>query len=144
MRRGPPIGTYIATAKGWQFLAVVLSVASRKVVGWSMSALNDEELTMAALNMALALRPSPELQHSDRGVQYTSDAYQLLLADHRIASSMSRLGNCWDNAVVESFFSTVKTEAIRGQIFADHESAKALLMSYLGFYNLKRRHSALG
>jgi putative transposase len=135
--------TYIATAKGWLYLAVVIAISSRKIVGWSMSVRNDEELTSSALKMALALRPPPQLHHSDRGSPYTSDAYLQLLADHRIQPSMSRRGNCWDNAVVESFFSTLKTEAVRGKVYATVAEAQREIAAYLGYYNVRRRHSSL-
>ena len=136
--------TYIATAKGWVYLAVVMSIASRRIVGWSIAARNDEALTLGALEMALALRRAPELHHSDRGSQYTSDAYQRCLAAHQIRCSMSRLGNCWDNAIVESVFSTIKTEEVRGAIYASHDEARQALTRYLVFYNTRRRHSSLG
>jgi putative transposase len=140
--------TYIATQKGWLFLAVVLDLFSRKVVGWSMRPVQDRRLTLAALNMALkARRPAAGalIHHSDRGVQYACDDYQRALADAEITPSMSRTGDCWDNAVVESFFSTLKHELVYRTTFANHDAARAALFQYIeGFYNPRRLHSSLG
>jgi transposase InsO family protein len=139
--------TYIPTAKGWLYLAVVLDLFSRKVVGWSMQPYLDRRLVLAALGMALAdRRPGPGLlHHSDRGVQYACDDYQRLLRDEDIVVSMSRKGNCWDNAVVESFFSTLKLELVYRCRFADHDAARATIFRYIeGFYNRRRLHSTLG
>ena len=139
--------TYIPTEQGWLYLAVVLDLFSRKVVGWSMQPYLDRRLVLDALEMALAARrPSPTLlHHSDRGVQYACDEYQRLLKEQDIAVSMSRKGNCWDNAVVESFFSTLKIELVYRCKFADHQAAKAAIFRYIeGFYNRRRLHSTLG
>jgi len=140
--------TYIPTKKGWFYLAVVLDLFSRKVVGWSMQPYLDRRLVLAALFMAIdARRPTPGtlLHHSDRGVQYACDDYRQALADAEIAVSMSRKANCWDNAVVESFFSTLKQELVYRTTFADHDAARAALFHYIEtFYNRRRLHSSLG
>jgi putative transposase len=140
--------TYIPTKKGWFYLAVVLDMFSRKVVGWSMQPYLDRRLVLAALFMAIeARRPAPGtlVHHSDRGVQYACDDYRRALADAEIAVSMSRKGNCWDNAVVESFFSTLKQELVYRTTFADHEAARTALFHYIEtFYNRRRLHSSLG
>jgi transposase InsO family protein len=139
--------TYVETGKGWLFLAVVLDLFSRRVVGWAMEPYLDRRLTLAALSMAISIRkPAPGLvHHSDRGVQYACDAYQRALADAEIVPSMSRRGDCWDNAVVESFFSTIKQELVYRRDFASHDEARSELFSYIeGFYNRRRRHSTLG
>jgi len=139
--------TYIPTGKGWLYLAVVLDLYSRKVVGWSMRPYLDRRLVVDALGMALAARrPGPGLlHHSDRGVQYACDEYQRLLKSEDIVVSMSRKGNCWDNAVVESFFSTLKLELIYRREFADHDAARTAIFGYIeGFYNRRRLHSTLG
>ena len=138
--------TYIPTDEGWLYLAAVIDLCSRKVVGWAADDHLRAELPCAALQMALThRRPSrPLLHHSDRGVQYACDAYQTLLARHRIECSMSRRGNCYDNAVVESFFGTLKTELIHHHTYATRNQARLALFDYLEvFYNRKRRHSAL-
>ena len=139
--------TYVPTAQGWVYLAAVIDLCSRKVVGWATADHLRAELPLEALRMALAHRkPAGELlHHSDRGVQYASDAYQALLAAHGIEPSMSRKGNCWDNAVVESFFSTLKRELIHHESYADHDEARRSLFEYIEVsYNRKRRHSTLG
>jgi putative transposase len=139
--------TYIPTAKGWLYLAVVLDLFSRKVVGWSMRPYLDRRLVLDALGMALAdRRPGPGLlHHSDRGVQYACDEYQRLLKGEDIVVSMSRKGNCWDNAVVESFFSTLKLELVYRCKFVDHDAARASIFKYIeGWYNRRRLHSTLG
>ena len=139
--------TYIPTGKGWLYLAVVLDLFSRKVVGWSMHPYLDRRLVLDALGMALAARrPGPGLlHHSDRGVQYACDEYQRLLKGEDIVVSMSRKGNCWDNAVVESFFSTLKLELIYRCKFVDHDAARAAIFRYIeGWYNRRRLHSTLG
>jgi len=138
--------TYIPTGEGWLYLAVVLDLCSRKVVGWAADDHLRAELPAAALQMALTQRRPPEglLHHSDRGVQYACDDYQALLARHQITCSMSRRGNCYDNAVVESFFGTLKTELIHHHTYATRNEARLALFEYLEvFYNRKRRHSAL-
>jgi transposase InsO family protein len=139
--------TYIPTAEGWLYLAAVIDLCSRRVVGWATADHLRAELPLEALRMALThRRPTGELlHHSDRGVQYASDAYQALLAEHGIEPSMSRTGNCWDNAVVESFFSTLKRELTHHESYADHEEARRSLFEYIEvFYNRRRRHSTLG
>ncbi len=138
--------TYIPTGEGWLYLAVVIDLCSRKVVGWAADDHLRAELPGAALQMALTQR-RPQgnlLHHSDRGVQYACDDYQALLARHQITCSMSRRGNCYDNAVVESFFGTLKTELIHHHNYATRNEARLALFEYLEvFYNRKRRHSAL-
>jgi putative transposase len=139
--------TYIPTAEGWLYLAAVIDLCSRKVVGWATADHLRADLAVEALGMALKhRRPAGELlHHSDRGVQYASDAYQSLLAEHGIEPSMSRTGNCWDNAVVESFFSTLKRELIHHESYASHAEARRSLFEYIEvFYNRRRRHSTLG
>jgi len=139
--------TYIWTRQGWLYLAVVLDLYSRRVVGWSMQPHMESTLVVEALNMALAgRRPGgPLLCHSDRGSQYASHAYQEVLSSEGITCSMSRKGNCWDNAVVESFFSTLKRELVHGRDYATREEARRELFEYIEvFYNRKRRHSSLG
>lgn len=139
--------TYIATAQGWLYLAVVLDLYSRLVVGWSMSAHCDEELVNNALLMALARRRPKAglLHHSDRGSQYTSRAYRQLMEQSGIIVSMSRKGNCWDNAPTESFFGSLKEECVGNILYQSHEEARLALFTYLEiYYNRLRRHSALG
>lgn len=137
--------TYVWTAEGWLYLAVVLDLFSRKVVGWAMSEKIDRELALSALNMALLGRPAPALHHSDRGSQYASEDYRRLLEQRGITCSMSRKGNCWDNAVVESFFSSLKQELVYLTTFKTRQEAKQALFEYIEvFYNRKRRHSSLG
>jgi transposase InsO family protein len=138
--------TYIPTEKGWLFLAVILDLCSRKVVGWSMATRFNRELVCRALHNALAVRKTPELLHSDRGVQYASDAYQELLAKAGISCSMSRKGNPYDNAVVESFFASLKGEIdMPRDGFVNPDHAKRALFAYIeGFYNIRRLHSSLG
>jgi putative transposase len=139
--------TYVPTAEGWLYLAVVLDLFSRRIVGWSMSASLQASLVLDALRMALEhRRPGPGLvHHSDRGSQYACDAFASLLERHRIVCSMSRKGNCWDNAPAESFFGKLKTERVYGQQYATREDAKLDLFKYIElFYNRKRRHASLG
>jgi putative transposase len=139
--------TYIPTTQGWLSLAVVLDVYSRLVVGWSMSAHCVEELVQRALHMALARRrPNHGLiHHSDRGSQYTSQAYRRLLEQAEIIASMSRRGNCYDNAVMESFFGSLKEECVHPTVYTSHEEARRSLFEYLEvYYNRIRRHSTLG
>lgn len=138
--------TYIATTEGWLYLAAVLDICSRKVVGWATADHLRAELPATALRMALTQRDAPEglLHHSDRGVQYACDEYQQLLSAHRITPSMSRTGNCYDNAMMESFFGTLKTELIHHETYRTREEARSALFEYIEvFYNRKRRHSAL-
>jgi len=139
--------TYLPTREGWLFLAVLLDLYSRRVVGWAMSARNDEALTLSALHMALDQRqPAPGLvHHSDRGTTYASGTYQDVLANHGVVCSMSRKGDCWDNAVAESFFSTLEFECARGQTFSSRNVARREVADYiLSFYNPTRLHSYLG
>jgi putative transposase len=139
--------TYIRTGEGWLFLAVVLDLGSRRVVGWATGTRPDTELSVAALEMALTTRRPPHglLHHSDRGVHYTSARYRRFVADHQIEPSYSRLGNCWDNAVVESFFKTLKSELRTEGSFATRKAAMLALFEFIEiWYNRKRRHSTLG
>ena len=139
--------TYIWTAEGWLYLAVVLDLFSRRVVGWAVSERIDRQLVLDALGAALHGRPAPQLYHSDRGSQYASENYRQLLEERGITCSMSRKGNCWDNACVESFFSSLKMELVyeRDVVFATRSEAKSALFEYIEvFYNRRRRHSALG
>lgn len=139
--------TYIATGEGWLYLAAILDLCSRAVVGWAVSERITRELTLEALDMAL-LRRRPLhglLHHSDRGSQYASGDYQTVLADHGVVCSMSRPGNCWDNAVAESFFATIKVELVHDATWATRAVARAELFEYIEvFYNGQRRHSSLG
>jgi transposase InsO family protein len=138
--------TYIPTAEGWLYLAAVIDLCSRLVVGWATADHLRAELPCQALRQALDQRgPADELlHHSDRGVQYACDEYQQLLADWKITPSMSRTGNCYDNAVVESFFGTLKTELIHHQTYDSRAAAHQALFEYIEvFYNRQRRHSAL-
>jgi putative transposase len=139
--------TYVPTLGGWLYLAVVLDLASRRVVGWCAAAQLTQALTLRALHMALARRRpgSGLLHHSDRGAQYASGEYQALLAAHGIRCSMSRAGDCWDNAVLESFFATLKTELVHGARWPTREAAHRDLADYLNvWYNHARRHATLG
>ena len=138
--------TYIPTAQGWLYLAVVVDLFSRRIVGWSMSSRIDLKLAMAALTMALEeRRPRTGLiHHSDRGSQYAAHEYREALSAAGALSSMSRRGDCWDNAVVESFFSTLKTELVHRKIYLRHADARAEIFEYLEiFYNRRRIHSTL-
>lgn len=140
--------TYIWTQQGWLYLAVILDLFSRRVVGWSMADHMRTELVMDALRAALGSRLPSEaglLFHSDRGSQYASGDYQQALDANGITCSMSRRGNCWDNAVAESFFSTLKTELVHNVIFLTRDSARNAIAEWIQmFYNSKRRHSSLG
>ena len=139
--------TYLVTGQGWLYLAVILDLASRRIVGWCADARLDETLTLRALQMALRQRrpTAGALHHSDRGVQYASGAYRQLLADHGIACSMSRRGDCWDNAVVESFFATLKTELASDAGWPTRWAAQRALRQYIElWYNRQRRHQTLG
>jgi putative transposase len=139
--------TYIATGEGWLYLAAVGDLYSKRIAGWSMSERIDSRSVVDALEMALSRRrPGAELvAHSDRGSQYASEHYQRLLADREITCSMSRRGNCWDNAPMESFFASLKKELTRGESFATRAEARAELFEYIEvFYNRLRRHSSLG
>lgn len=139
--------TYVPTDEGWLYLAGVMDCYSRKIVGWSMSERMPAELACDALSMAIERRKPDEglLHHSDRGVQYACEKYQSLLAEREIECSMSRTGNCYDNAMKESFWSTLKREAIGERKFKTRHEARAALFEYIEvFYNRKRRHSSLG
>jgi transposase InsO family protein len=139
--------TYIPTFEGWLYLAVLLDLHSRRVVGWATSDSLSKQLAIDALQMALGQRDvSPGLiHHTDRGSQYASNAYQRLLERQRFTGSMSRKGNCYDNAVAESFFATLKKELVHRTRFRTRAEARSRLFEYIElFYNSKRRHSALG
>lgn len=138
--------TYIRTAEGWLYLAVVLDLYSRRVVGQCMDARMDERLVLRALDMALKSRRPPKglVHHSDRGSQYAGAAYQKALQQRGLVGSMSRRGNCWDNAVVESFFSSLKAEEVERQPYASRLQAKLGIEAWLSFYNHRRSHSTLG
>ncbi len=135
------------TREGWLYLAVLLDLASRRVVGWAMQPTLAHSLTDAALHMALQYRrPEPGvLHHSDRGVQYAATDYQLLLAAHKMLPNMSRTGDCYDNAIVESFFATLEWELIEGADWHTRAKARAAIFEYIEvWYNRQRRHSTLG
>jgi transposase InsO family protein len=139
--------TYIPTDEGWLFLAAILDVCTRKIVGWAVRDHMRTELPLAALMMATQRqRPQPGLiHHSDRGSQYASHDYRDVLTKAGMVQSMSRKGNCWDNAPMESFFHTLKTELVHHKSYATREDAKRDLFQYIeGFYNHQRIHSALG
>ena len=138
--------TYIDTAEGWLYLAIILDLFSRKVVGWAMSEHIDTALVDTALHIALRTRQPKAtlLHHSDQGSQYTSAAYQSSLTDWHIQPSMSRVGNCYDNAVAESFFGTLKAECVT-RPFATHAQARTTIFEYIEvWYNRQRLHSSLG
>ena len=139
--------TYIPTQRGWLYLVAILDLHSRKVVGWSMSTSMTTDVFLSALEMALGGRGevSGLIHHSDRGSQYCSEAFQTALRRHGIRCSMSRTGNCWDNAVAESFFATLKKELVYQTRFASQDDARIRVFEYIEtFYNRVRRHSALG
>lgn len=139
--------TYLWTTEGWLFVAVVLDLFSRRVVGWSMHATMTAQLVTDALTMALWRRGSIDalLHHSDRGSQYSSESFQRLLTALGVTCSMSRSGNVWDNSVVESFFSTLKTERTNRKHYLTRNAARADVFDYIErFYNPIRRHSTLG
>jgi putative transposase len=139
--------TYVWTLQGWLYVAVVLDLFSRQVVGWSMRESLTKQLSLDALTMAISRRqPGPGLlHHSDRGVQYACHEYRKLLRRYGITSSMSRKGNCWDNAVVESFFRSLKTELVYHENFANRNEARSAIFEWIEvFYNRQRLHSALG
>jgi putative transposase len=139
--------TYIPTGEGWLYLAVIVDLCSRFAVGWALRDRITRDLTLAALDMALARRRPPLglLHHSDRGSQYASGDYRRTLDRHGIVCSMSRRGDCWDNAVAESFFATLKVELVHDAAWATRATARAEIFDYIeAFYNGQRRHSALG
>jgi putative transposase len=139
--------TYVSTREGWLYLAVLVDLYSRRIVGWAMAERVTTELTRMALTMALQQRrvEGDLLHHSDRGSQYAALLYQQQLTVHGIQCSMSRPGNCWDNAVVESFFASLKTELIYRRQFHTRQEAQSAIFTYVeGFYNRRRRHSTLG
>ena len=139
--------TYLWTAEGWLYVAVVLDLYSRRAVGWSMSQGMTAQLVTDALMMALWRRGKPEslMHHSDRGSQYTSESFQRLLKDLGITCSMSRSGNVWDNSAMESFFSSMKTERTARKTYRTRDQARADVFDYIEtFYNPTRRHSTLG
>ena len=139
--------TFVWTAEGGLYLAVVLDLYSRTVIGWAMGTRLTEDLAERALTMALTNRTSATglLHHSDRGSQYAATRYQRLLGEHGIITSMSRTGNGWDNACVESFFGTLKRELVYHRHYVTREDAKQDIFEYIKvFYNRQRRHSTLG
>ena len=138
--------TYIPTMEGWLYLAVIIDLATRRVVGWSLRTRLDQEIALAALRMALQHRGAKGgLHHSDRGVQYASAAYQRLLKKAGFRASMSRVGDCWDNAVVESFFATLTKELLVDGLFESRAQATRELFEFIEiWYNRQRRHSSLG
>ena len=139
--------TYIWTAEGWLYVAAVVDLFSRRVVGWSMSATMTTQFVADALMMAVWRRGKPDsvMHHSDRGSQYTSEPFQRLMAEHGISCSMSRSGNVWDNAAMESFFSSLKIERTAAKTYRTRDQAKADVFDYIEcFYNPRRRHSTLG
>ena len=138
--------TYIPTAEGWLYLAVLLDLYSRKVIGWSMNKRMSSDLVVSALKMAIGQRQGYQgaIHHSDRGSQYACDEYQRILKEHGLVCSMSRKANCYDNAVVESFFHTLKIECVSRHRYRTRQEAKQSLFDYIEiFYNRNRRHSAL-
>ena len=139
--------TYVWTAEGWLYVAAVIDLFSRRVVGWSMSAGMTAQLVTDALVMAIWRRGKPDalLHHSDQGSQYTSEQFQRLMADNGVTCSMSRSGNVWDNAAMESFFSSLKTERTARKTYRTRDDAKADVFDYIErFYNPRRRHSTIG
>ena len=139
--------SYFWTRNGWVHLAIVMDLFSRKIVGWSMSNRIDKELTQSAFKMAITNREPgyTVLHHSDQGAEYTNKGYQSLLNENQMDISMSRKANCYDNAVAESFFKTIKAELARKQRFKTQDEAKSAIFEYIEvFYNRKRLHSTLG
>jgi transposase InsO family protein len=139
--------TYIRTREGWLYLAVILDLFSRKIIGWSMKERMEKQLVIDALLMAIGQRKPVRgiLHHSDRGSQYASKEYQALLKESGISCSMSRKANCWDNAVVESFFSTLEREWVQGKGYRTRSDARSDIFYFIEtWYNRKRRHSTLG
>lgn len=140
--------TYIPTVEGWLYLAVIMDLYSRKIIGWSMSNRMKDDLVIDALRMALFQRNVPAaglLLHSDRGSQYAASTLQKILLQHSIQCSMSRKGDCWDNAAMESFFHTLKTECVHHERYQTRDEAKKAIFDYIEvFYNRQRKHSFLG
>ncbi len=139
--------TYVATAEGWMYLCIVLDLYSRRLVGWSMSCTLETDLVLAALAMAVIRRRPPRglIFHSDRGVQYTSIQFRRITEGYGILQSMSRKGDCWDNACAETFFKTLRVELIQMKIYRSREEAKRAIFEYVEvFYNRVRMHSYLG
>jgi putative transposase len=139
--------TYVQTDEGWAYLAVILDLCSRAVVGWSLDATAPTALALRALDMAVKRRRPPAglLHHSDRGCQYTSSEYRAGLAAHGMEVSMSRKGNCWDNAVAESFFATLKAELVHSRRWTTRNELRSAVFEYVeSFYNRRRLHSSLG
>jgi len=138
--------TYIATAQSWLYLAVFIDLRTRKIVGWSMSDEMTAELVVNAFKMGVQRQgQAPLVAHSDRGSQYASSLFRNTLELHSVIQSMSRKGNCWDNAPAESFFGSLKTELIYRQIYKTQEAAQFDIFEYIEiFYNKRRRHSSLG
>lgn len=139
--------TYIPTTEGWLYLAGVLDLHSRRIVGWAMSPSIDSALVLSALSMATLHRqpPSGLLFHSDRGVQYAAASFRAALADAGFVASMSRRGNCYDNAAMESFWSTLKLELVYRRSFTSRRQARSEIFDYIEtFYNRRRRHTSLG
>lgn len=138
--------TYIATREGWLYLATVLDTCSRKIVGWSMSPRLHTQLVLDALNLAVGQRDVSDalIHHSDQGSQYTADAFQQALKSNRIVISMSAAGNCYDNAMMESFFATLKTECVTEPYSSRRQARQAIFEFIEVWYNRQRRHSALG
>lgn len=138
--------TYIDTQQGWLYLACVMDLASRRIVGWSMSERLKADLVLQALQAACWRRKPPPglIMHTDRGSQYASDRHRQLLKDLRMTQSMSRLGNCWDNAAMESFFKTLKVECVYQTRYATRDQARLDIVDWIeGFYNRQRKHSAI-
>ncbi len=139
--------SYVWTREGWLYLAVILDLHSRRVIGWAVSNQMKRDLAIRALNMAIALRRPPRgrIHHTDRGSQYCSHDYQKILRQHGFKVSMSGTGNCYDNAAVETFFKTIKAELLWQQSWRTRRAAEVAIFEYInGFYNPRRRHSALG
>jgi putative transposase len=139
--------TYVQTNEGWLYLAMFIDLFSRKVVGWSMSERMDSALVCDALKMALWRRKFPKkvIVHSDRGSQYASSAFRALLAEHELIQSMSRKGDCWDNACAESFFHSLKVELLIGEPLRNRQETREAIFEYIEVdYNRQRRHSAIG
>ena len=139
--------TYVWTAEGWLYVAAVIDLFSRRVVGWSMKAEMNAQLVTDALIMAIWRRGKPDalLHHSDQGSQYSSQQFQTLMIDNGVTCSMSRSGNVWDNAAMESFFSSLKTERIKRHVYRTRDAARADVFDYIErFYNTIRRHSTIG